>query len=138
MEKGKSAALRLGYKSRNAGGNELSNLGKLPPQATDLEEAVLGALMLEKDALTNVIDILRPQSFYKEAHKEIYQAIYDLFQESEPIDILTVTSQLRKTGKIELVGGPYYITQLTNRVSSAANIEFHSRIIVEQLSLIHI
>jgi len=132
MEKGKSAALRLGYKSRNMAGNELSQLGKLPPQATDLEEAVLGALMLEKDALTNVIDILRPQSFYKEAHKEIYQAIYDLFQESEPIDILTVTSQLRKTGKIEMVGGPYYITQLTNRVSSAANIEFHSRIIVEQ------
>lgn len=132
MEKGKSAALRLGYKSRNMAGNELSQLGKLPPQATDLEEAVLGALMLEKDALTNVIDILRPESFYKEAHKEIYQAIYDLFQESEPIDILTVTSQLRKTGKIEMVGGPYYITQLTNRVSSAANIEFHSRIIVEQ------
>ncbi len=132
MEKGKSAALRLGYKSRNMAGNELSQLGKLPPQATDLEEAVLGALMLEKDALTNVIDILKPESFYKEAHKEIYQAIYDLFQESEPIDILTVTSQLRKTGKIEMVGGPYYITQLTNRVSSAANIEFHSRIIVEQ------
>lgn len=131
MEKGKSAALRLGYKSKTIGG-EASQLGKLPPQATDLEEAVLGALMLEKDALTNVIDILRPESFYKEAHKEIYQAIYELFQASEPIDILTVTSQLRKSGKIELVGGPYYITQLTNRVSSAANIEYHARIIVEQ------
>lgn len=107
-------------------------MGKLPPQATDLEEAVLGALMLEKDALTNVIDILSPNSFYKDSHKEIYQAIYDLFQASEPIDILTVTSQLRKTGKLEMVGGPYYITQLTNRVSSAANIEYHARIIVEQ------
>ena len=132
MEKGKSAALRLGYKSRNNLGDELSQLGKLPPQATDLEEAILGALMLEKDALTNVIDILRPESFYKEAHKVIYQAIYDLFQASEPIDILTVTSHLRKEGKIEMIGGPYYITQLTNRVSSAANIEYHSRIVVEQ------
>uniref|UniRef100_UPI0030D71DED replicative DNA helicase n=1 Tax=uncultured Roseivirga sp. TaxID=543088 RepID=UPI0030D71DED len=132
MEKGKSAALRLGYKSRNNLGNDLSQLGKLPPQATDLEEAILGALMLEKDALTNVIDILRPESFYKEAHQVIYQAIYDLFQASEPIDILTVTSQLRKEGKIEMIGGPYYITQLTNRVSSAANIEYHARIVVEQ------
>lgn len=131
MEKGKSAALRLGYKANRLQG-ELSQLGKLPPQATDLEEAVLGALMLEKDALTNVIDILKPESFYKEAHKAIYQAIYDLFQETEPIDILTVTNKLRTDGKIELVGGPYYITQLTNKVSSAANIEYHARIIVEQ------
>lgn len=131
MEKDKSAVSRTSYKSRS-GLTEAAQLGKLPPQAIDLEEAVLGALMLEKDALTNVIDILRPDSFYKEAHKEIYQAIYELFQESEPIDILTVTSQLRKTGKIEIVGGPYYITQLTNRVSSAANIEYHARIVVEQ------
>ncbi|RKQ49024.1 primary replicative DNA helicase [Roseivirga pacifica] len=131
MEKGKSAALRLGYKSKTLPG-EMSQLGKLPPQATDLEEAVLGALMLEKDALTNVIDILRPESFYKDAHKEIYQAIFDLFQDSEPIDILTVTNKLRTGGKLEMVGGPYYITQLTNKVSSAANIEYHARIIVEQ------
>ena len=132
MEKEKSTAMRLGYKSRNNLGNDLNQLGKLPPQAVDLEEAILGALMLEKDALTNVIDILRPESFYKEAHQVIYQAIYDLFQASEPIDILTVTSQLRKEGKIEMIGGPYYITQLTNKVSSAANIEYHSRIVVEQ------
>ena len=131
MEKDKAAVSRANYKSRS-GLSEAAQLGKLPPQAVDLEEAVLGALMLEKDALTNVIDILRPESFYKETHKEIYQAIYDLFQASEPIDILTVTSQLRKTGKIEIVGGPYYITQLTNRVSSAANIEYHARIVVEQ------
>lgn len=131
MEKGKSAALRLGYKSKSLQG-DLGQLGKLPPQATDLEEAVLGALMLEKDALTNVIDILKPESFYKESHKAIYQAIYDLFQETEPIDILTVTNKLRTDGKIEMVGGPYYITQLTNKVSSAANIEYHARIIVEQ------
>ena len=76
-------------------GNNL-DLGKLPPQAVDLEESVLGALMLEKDALTDVIDILKPENFYRDANKEIYQSIIDLFNDSEPIDLLTVTSQLKK------------------------------------------
>jgi replicative DNA helicase len=106
--------------------------GKLPPQALDLEEAVLGALMLEKDALTSVIDILHPESFYKDAHQLIYKAIRRLFEQSQPIDILTVTNDLRKSGELELVGGPFYITQLTNRVASAANIEFHARIILQK------
>src|SRR6185503_9876301 len=70
--------------------------GKLPPQAVDLEEAVLGALMLEKDALTSVIDILHPDSFYKDAHQKVFNAIRRLFEHSEPIDILTVTQELRK------------------------------------------
>ena len=108
------------------------DLGKLPPQALDLEESVLGALMLEKDALTNVIDILKPENFYKDANKEIYQSIIDLFNESEPIDLLTVTSQLKKNGKLEYVGGSFYVTQLTSRVNSASNIEYHARIILEQ------
>lgn len=109
-----------------------ANLGKLPPQAIDLEEAVLGALMLEKEALTNVVDLLKPDSFYKEAHKVIYQAILELFSESQPIDMLTVTNQLRKSGKLEVAGGAFFITELTSRVSSAANIEYHARIIMEQ------
>lgn len=107
-------------------------MGKLPPQAIDLEEAVLGALMLEKDALTAVVDILTAESFYKDSHKEIYQAILDLFNASEPIDLLTVTNQLRKNGKLEVAGGAYFITELTSRVSSAANVEYHARIITEQ------
>jgi replicative DNA helicase len=107
-------------------------LGKLQPQALELEEAVLGALMIEKDALNLVIDILRPESFYKIAHQEIYQAIFELFSESEPIDMLTVTQRLRKMGKLELVGGPSYIMRMTASVNSAANIEYHSRIITEQ------
>ncbi|MEY4594567.1 MAG: replicative helicase [Bacteroidota bacterium] len=107
-------------------------MGKLPPQALDLEEAVLGALMLEKDALTSVIDILHPESFYKDAHQLIYRAIRRLFEASQPIDILTVTNDLRKSGELELVGGPFFITQLTNRVASAANIEFHARIILQK------
>lgn len=105
------------------------NFSKLPPQAIDLEEAVLGALMIEKDALTAVADILRPDSFYKEAHVRIYSAIVTLFADSEPIDMLTVTAKLRSTGELELVGGASYIMELTSKVNSAANIEFHARII---------
>lgn len=108
------------------------SLGKVPPQAIDLEEAVLGALMLERNALTSVIDALHPECFYKEAHQKIYRTIHDLFHKAEPIDILTVTHALKKSGELEIVGGPYYITQLTNRVASAANIEFHARIILQK------
>ncbi|RIW15737.1 replicative DNA helicase [Algoriphagus lacus] len=112
--------------------NPTNFLGKVPPQAVELEEAVLGALMLEKDALTNVIDILKVESFYKESHKVIFQAILDLFTESQPIDLLTVTTQLRKNGALEIAGGAFYITELTSKVASAANIEYHARIITEQ------
>lgn len=106
--------------------------GKLPPQAIDLEEAVLGALMLEKEAVNTVIDILQPKSFYKDSHQKIFDTIQTLFQRSEPIDILTVTTELKSRGELEFVGGAYYITQLTNRVASAANIEFHARIIAQK------
>ena len=106
--------------------------GKVPPQAVDLEEAVLGALMLEKDALTEVIDILQPGSFYKDAHNRIYASIQRLFQRSEPIDLLTVKNDLQKEGELEMVGGAYYLAQLTNKISSAANIEYHSRIISQK------
>ncbi len=106
--------------------------GKVPPQAVELEEAVLGAIMLEKDALTAVIDILKPEVFYKDAHRKIYEAIARLFAKSEPVDILTVTEELKNTGELDLVGGPYYITQLTNRIASAANVEYHVRIISQK------
>lgn len=105
--------------------------GKLPPQAMELEEAVLGALMIEKDALTSVVDILQPSSFYKEAHQRIYNAILQLFGKSEPIDMLTVTTQLRSNGELEFIGGASYLVKLTNKVNSAANIEFHARIITQ-------
>lgn len=110
-------------------------LGKLPPQAINIEEAVLGALMLEKDALTQVLDILTPGVFYREEHKEIYKSIIHLFEQSKPIDILTVTSELRHSGKLEMVGGAYYISELTNRVGSSANIEYHARILIEKYIL---
>lgn len=121
------------YRNKGAQSSFPANqLGKLPPQVLELEEAVLGALMIEKDALNQVIDVLRPESFYKTAHQEIYQAIFELFSESEPIDMLTVTQRLRFRGKLEMVGGPSYIMRLTSSVNSAANIEYHARVITEQ------
>jgi replicative DNA helicase len=123
---------RVGLKKMSALNQQIFEIGKLPPQAVDLEEAVLGAMMLEKDALTNVIDILQPKSFYKESHGRIFSAIQTLFNNSEPVDILTVTNQLKKTGELDISGGAYYITSLTNRVASAANAEFHARIISQK------
>lgn len=120
--------------SRTNNAIHLSSLehGRVQPQAVELEEAVLGAMMLEKEAVNTAIDILQPKSFYKEAHQKIFEVIQDLFQKSEPIDLLTITNALKQRGELEIVGGPYYITQLTNRVASAANVEFHARIIAQK------
>ncbi|MEF3080298.1 replicative DNA helicase [Winogradskyella poriferorum] len=115
--------------------------GKIPPQAIDLEEVVLGAMMIDKKGVDEVIDILSPEAFYKDAHKYIFEAIFKLFENSEPIDLLTVSSQLKKDEKLELVGGDFYLISLTQRVSSSAHIEFHARIILQkyiQRSLIKI
>lgn len=107
-------------------------LGKVPPQAVDLEEAVLGAFMIDKDAVTNAIELLRIDSFYDDRHKLIFEAIRKLFEKTQPIDILTVTEMLRNMGKLEETGGPYYISSLTNRVASAAHVEHHSRIVTQK------
>lgn len=137
MEQGRSIPLRTGSKTLAAGKSKLlvrdisESLGKLPPQALDLEEAVLGALMLEKGALNAVVEFLKPEHFYSEQHQEIYRAIIELFKSSEPVDMRTVVNQLRKDGKIELVGGAYYIAELTSKVSSGANIEYHARVVIE-------
>jgi replicative DNA helicase len=115
--------------------------GKLPPQTLELEEAVLGAMMIDKKGVDEVIDILQPEAFYKDAHKYIFEAIFQLFTDSQPVDLLTVSAQLRKSGKLELAGGDYYLIQLTQKISSSAHIEFHSRIILQkfiQRSLIRI
>ena len=106
--------------------------GKLPPQAIDLEEVVLGAMMIDKKGVDDVIDILHADVFYKPAHQHIYNSIFRLFENSEPIDILTVTNQLRKDEKLDIVGGDFYIVSLSQKVSSAAHIEFHARIILQK------
>ncbi|MCS7074252.1 MAG: replicative DNA helicase, partial [Bacteroidia bacterium] len=111
---------------------DIQSTGKVPPHALDLEMAVLGALMLEKEALSRVIDIIKPEIFYAPKHKIIFEAILTLFQNSEPIDLLTVTNQLKLMGKLDEVEGPYYIAKLTSQVASAANIEFHARIVAQK------
>lgn len=128
-------AEKVGRSRKQArGGDGLSNyvFGKVQPQALELEEAVLGALMLERDVLPVVMDILRPESFYLPAHQAIYRAIIRLFERSHPVDLLTVTEELRKSGDLEQVGGSYYLVELTNRVASAANAEYHARIIAQK------
>ena len=112
--------------------NLLPDIGKVQPQARELEEAILGALMLEKDAYSQVSDILKPDSFYDTIHQIIYRAIVDLAIRQAPIDMLTVVEQLKKDGELETVGGPVYIAQLTEKVASAAHIEFHARIIAQK------
>lgn len=121
-------------KSRRKSSPDLSSMmyGKVPPQAKDLEEAVLGAIMLEKSAFDVVIEILKPECFYVEAHQRIYRAMQGLSQKSQPIDILTVVEELKSREELEMVGGPYYVTRLTNTVVSSANIEAHSRIILQK------
>lgn len=114
---------------------------KLPPQALDLEEAVLGAILIDRKGLDQVVDILTPEVFYKEQHQVIYEAIGELFKDSEPIDLLTVSARLKKNAKIDLAGGDLYLIQLTQKVSSSAHIEYHARIILQkyiQRSLISI
>ena len=115
--------------------------GKIPPQAIDLEQVVIGAMMIDKKGVDEIIDILSPDVFYKDAHKHIYDAIRTLFENGEPIDLLTVSEQLRQMTKLEQAGGDYYLIQLTQKVSSSAHIEYHARIILQkyiQRSLIKI
>src|SRR5678816_3702451 len=106
--------------------------GKVPPQAKDLEEAVLGAIMLEKTAFDTVVEILKPECFYVDAHQRIFRAMQSLANKSQPIDILTVVEELRTREELDLVGGPYFVTKLTNSVVSSANIEAHSRIVLQK------
>ena len=111
---------------------EMNEYGHLQPQAPELEEAVLGALMIERDAYSLVSEILRPESFYDQRHQLIYKAISTLAIQQQPVDILTVTEQLKKTGELDDVGGPFYITQLSGKVASSAHIEYHARIIAQK------
>ncbi len=112
--------------------NPFPDSGKIPPQAIDMEEAVLGAIMLEKEAVIAVLDILKPESFYKEAHQKIFKAIYELSAREYPVDLYTVTEELRAHNELDSVGGPVYLTQLTSMVVSAANVDYHARIVAQK------
>lgn len=119
------------YKQR-AINSVTETLGKIPPQAVELEEAVLGAIMIDKNVATEVFEILRPEYFYVESNRVIYEAILNLYKEMKAIDILTVKEELARIKKLEETGGVYNLTKLTGRVASAAHAEFHSRIITQK------
>ena len=115
--------------------------GKIPPQAIDLEAVVLGAMLIDKKGVDEVIDILHKDVFYVEAHQHIFEAVFQLFQEAQPIDLLTVSNKLKMNEKLDVAGGDYYLIELTRKVGSSAHIEFHARIILQkfvQRSLIKI
>ena len=121
------------YKSRKNPANKVGDvLGRTAPRDKELEEAVLGALMLEKDAYASVCDLLKPDCFYEPANRVIYEAIQTLGAAQKPIDMLTVTEQLRLNGTLEEAGGAVFVTELTSRVSSAAHVEFHARIVAQK------
>jgi len=124
---------RMGSRAGIPKGNAIMHgLGKISPRAIEAEQAVLGALMLEKDAVSNVLDLMTPDVFYEDAHRFIYEAIVKLFADSKPVDLITVKNQLQLDGKLEKAGGPLYIVELTSKVASAANIEYHARLIIEK------
>ena len=102
------------------GANEM---GKLPPQALELEKSVIGALMIEKDAFSSVTELLRPESFYSDQHRHIFEAMRALSTQDAPIDVLSVAEQLKKMGMLELAGGVVYLSELTQRVASAAHLQ---------------
>lgn len=106
--------------------------GKIPPQAKDLEEAILGAILLDKSAFDTVLEIIKAESFYVEAHQLIFKAMMNLTAKSQPLDSLTVTEELKLNENLERIGGTYYLTKLTNSVVSSANLPFHCRIIQER------
>jgi len=108
------------------------DIGKIPPQATELEEVVLGAMMLESHCIDTVTEILQPEAFYKDSHQKIYQAIIDINRKNDPVDILTVSERLQNSGELDQVGGRLIITKLTDRISSSANVESHARIILQK------
>ena len=124
-----------GYNSRKK--QQGQQKGDLPyahiqPQAPEVEKAVLGALMIDKDAYVVVCEILKPKSFYESRHQKIYEAIETLSINEKPIDVLTVTEQLVKDGTLEEVGGPVYVAELSSKVATSANIQFHANIIAEK------
>ncbi len=112
--------------------NFAQEMGKIPPQSVELEQIVLGSMMLERNAVNDTIDVLSEQSFYDPKHQYIYKAIRELFASTSPVDLVTVTEKLSKSGELMAAGGAGYVSQLTNRVGTTAHVQYHARIIAEK------
>ncbi|MDR2868381.1 MAG: replicative DNA helicase [Bacteroidales bacterium] len=128
----KTTEKKLGY---NTIESALGFTGKVTPQAINFEEAVLGAIMIDSQAANEVVGTLKEAMFYKEQHQQIFKTIQELYDELVPVDLLTVTDKLRKNKMLESVGGASHLAALSNKVASAANIEYHARILVEKYML---
>ena len=109
-----------------------TSFGHLQPQAIDIEKVVLGALMIDKDAFTVVSEIIKPETFYEARHQKIYEAVQSLNLQEKPVDIMTVTEELRHKGTLEDVGGPAYVVELISQVASSAHIEYHAHILAQK------
>lgn len=110
----------------------IPDFGKIPPQSIDMEEAVLGAMLIDFGAVFDLLPILKEEAFYKEANKKIFRTIKELSSKEIPIDTLTITEELRSFNNLESIGGPVYLSQLTSKVVSSANSEYHARIIMQK------
>lgn len=110
----------------------IENLGKLPPQSVEAEQSVLGAMMLDKDSIVTATEVIRPDDFYKEANKEIYEAIINLYDRSEPVDLITLSEELKRRDTLEAIGGISYLTNLSEAVSTTANIKYYCNIVEEK------
>lgn len=113
-------------------GETTSSGGRVPPQAVDVEMAVLGAMLLEKEAIAKAVEVLDETAFYKPGHQQIFAAMIGLFERSEPVDLITLMDELRRRGQLEKIGGEVYLTELTTKITSSANIEFHAHIVLEK------
>ena len=112
-----------------------TTLERLPPQSLEAEQAVLGALLVSGDGISRVVDLLEPEFFYRKAHQVIYAAMLDLYEDNEPIDIVTVSQFLKDDGKLEGVGGKQYITDLSLSVATTANLEYYGKVVQEKALL---
>ncbi|MDR7518907.1 MAG: replicative DNA helicase [Armatimonadota bacterium] len=108
---------------------------RVPPQNLEAEQSVLGSMLLERDAIARVVEMVRPEDFYREAHRKIYEAIIELFERGEPADLISVTDRLRARGVLDDVGGAAYVTSLLHAVPTAANVEYHARLVVQKAML---
>jgi len=111
---------------------DIQSLGKIPPHNIEAEQSVLGAMILDKNAIITATEILKPEDFYKEAHKEIYEAIIDIYNMDEPVDLITLSDELRKRDTIEAIGGIIYLANLSEGVSTTANAKYYCEIVEEK------
>ncbi len=121
-----------GQRRRAAPSDVHSQAGRVPPQAVDVEQSVLGAMLIEREAIPRAIEVLVEDAFYQPKHQKIYVSMLSLFERGNPVDLITLTEELKRRGELDDVGGPYYLTELTTKVASAANVEYHARIIAEK------